>query len=234
MLKFTFFISILLLASHLSFSQQKDSTLNLGNRWTNHLHLSASFAKQNYVSEIAFFRNYAFGKSQKFKIGAGLRLNSYWGRNEKQFTSAPANLAKKQALEDTLQISNPSINSLNISILASYQLIPKLSLCFNIDLFGLSFGAKQNGIFYSSDLLGGKVEVESSPTSFNLLLVDIYDIGSLNSQFLIQYQIQPKLGFKLGFSHYFSEYKTTEIFTQNNDRFRQIFNMAVFGIVKTF
>src|SRR5215212_1029959 len=63
----------------------------------------------------------------------------------------------------------------------------------------------------------------ASRTSFNLLLVDNHDKGSLNSEFCVRYFVNDKVTMKLIYQHLFSEFITrtkVQQLPEPNDRFR--------------
>lgn len=180
---------------------------------------------------IDFFHLWKLGKQKKFEVGLGGRLTSVFGSNQ-YFSSAPPDLARNNNYVDSVFLGSVQINALNIALGFGYSLSPKLSVGFNIDAIGVSFGSTQQGA-YVKDLQ--RTNTAASPTVFNVLLVDVNDRGTLNSEFYARYQLSEKWLLKIGLQHLFTEYTTDTKIQQSpivNDRFRRIVNMFSVGITK--
>lgn len=184
------------------------------------------------VSPSASFQQlYGIGKSNRFKIGWGVRLNTFFS-GQQYYLTAPAKLTSgSQSIValftenilsniDTLQLTKTAVGSLNSTITLQYS-FPKLDVGFNIDAFGISFGGKQSGKFVASESksLNGSLQ-SAKPTSFNLLLISDSDIGSLNSELYARYWFNKRFAIRGGASFQFLEYKTERLLTFENDRFR--------------
>lgn len=185
--------------------------------WTD---LSFRWGKDQWGGGLSVWGSHGFGQNKRFSIALGIRHSTQFGKNI-QFTTAPAQYAGKAEKEDTLVLPNSSISALNLAIGFQYQLFSKVSLGFNIDLAGISFGPTRKGTLTAASI---PYETQSAPTSTNVLLVAANDIGTLNSEFYLQYQISDKWSAKGGFSHLFTELKTDKQYvpTVENDRFRNI------------
>ena len=187
----------------------------------------------NSEGNLALAMNYEFGlgKKKKMIIGIGGRFTSYFGKNQ-YYVTAPAELTTGstglgvifmeniEANMDTFLIKSAQVNSLNLVFSLGYNLSEKLSLRFNIDVIGFSFGKSISGNYIN----GSQGSIESaSPTPFNLLLTSDNDHGSLNSELFVRYFLNSKWGLKGGAQFLFTEYTTdTEVqqFPMANDRFR--------------
>lgn len=185
---------------------------------------------------------YGVGKSKRFKIGWGVRLTSFFGKNLDYYT-APAKLTSGEVgpqvlfVEnilsniDTLQLTKTQTNALNLDIHLQYS-FRKLDIGFNIDAIGVTFGAQQSGQFIAKSTgskLNGTTQT-AKPTSFNLLLVSDNDLGSLNSELYGRYWLKDNIGLRFGASFQFTEYTTTQKLTFENDRFRNKALMPFVGI----
>lgn len=182
---------------------------------------------------IDFFHLWKLGKQKKFEVGLGGRLTSVFGSNQ-YFSSAPPDLARNNNYVDSVFLGSVQINALNIALGFGYSLSSKFSVGFNIDAIGVSFGSTQQGA-YIKDLQ--RTNTAASPTVFNVLLVDVNDRGTLNSEFYARYQVSEKWLLKIGLQHVFTEYSTNaqvQQVPQPNDRFRRIVNMFSLGVTRRF
>ncbi|QOI98181.1 MAG: hypothetical protein HRU69_12110 [Flammeovirgaceae bacterium] len=180
-----------------------------------------------------YFHLWKLGKSKKIEIGLGGRFTSYFGSSQ-YYSSAPASLAEDESKSDSLLLSTPQVNALNLAMNLGYRLSSKIGLGFNIDAIGFSFGAKQNGSYIN----GPQGQATSaSPTSFNILLVGNNDKGSLNSEFYLRYFFKEKLAVKVAFQFLFTEFTTdtpVQQLPEPNDRFRNKSSLFSVGITKQF
>jgi len=119
-----------------------------------------------------------------------------------------------------------------------YDITKKLSLSFDIDVVGLSFGSEND---YKSFGRGKALQAQgqllpnqsvvSSPTTLNVLLVGDNDIGSLNSTLSLSYDVTIRLGIDLGAGLVFTEHTTNDkIGYDGNDRFRNKNMMGYLGV----
>ncbi len=207
---------------------------------------SAAFGTSEFSTALAYQHLWKLGKKQKFGIGAGIRLTNYFGTN-KYYTTAPAKLTSGKtgpgvffaedipANIDSVLFKKSQANALNLSINFDYNIYKKISLGFNIDAIGFTFGGKQSGSYLGNN--GSGVATTAKPTTFNLLLVSDNDLGSLNSEFYARYKFNEKWGAKAGFQFLFTEYTTiTKVQTtpggQKNDRFRNKSSAISFGVTR--
>lgn len=237
------FITIFVTFSAFSQSVKKDS---LTRRAINYVDFSAGFSRNQALISSSFSHNWGIGKKQKLQLGIGARITNSFGTDQ-YFTTANAQLTSGKtgpgvlfaddipANVDSFFIGKPQINSLNISFNAVYAFTKKLSVGFNIDLIGFSFGASKTGTYINN----GKTSlVGAKPTSFNLLLISDNDKGSLNSEFFARYKLNSKWSLRGGAAFLFNEYTTNTAVQQlngiSNDRFRTKTLNAMVGISYQF
>jgi hypothetical protein len=189
---------------------------------------------------VQYARLWGLTKSNKLSAGIGLRLTSYLGANQYYITApaeitsgsnSPFILFKENIIEniDSLLVESPQVTCLNVSINIHYQFSEKFRAGFNIDGVGFSFGGKKQGNYINGS--SGAI-TNGKPTSFNVLLISDNDLGSLNSELFVRYQLSNKLGLKLGASFLFTEYTTNtpvQTFPEDNDRFRRKSLMLALG-----
>jgi hypothetical protein len=197
---------------------------------------------KQFTAALSWAHLHSFGKKKRLKAGYGIRFTSYAGKNQ-DFITAPARLTSRQTGPqvlfsktyneslDTVSFSTAQVNMLNLVIHLEYALHRKIDFGFNIDAFGLSFGARQQGRLRSS-IKPAQLSIEQSgkPTTLNALLVSDNDIGSLNSELYIRYWINATTAVKAGYGFLFAEYTTDNKLIFDNDRFRNKVSLAVVGI----
>jgi hypothetical protein len=209
---------------------------------------TVAFGSKQFSTALGYQYLWKLGKKQHFQIGGGARFTSNFGSNL-YYTTAPAKLTSgktgpsvlfadnlKQNIDSVL-FKNPQVNALNISVNFAYNVYKKITVGFNIDAIGFSFGGSQNGSYLGNN--GTGAATSAKPTAFNILLVSDNDKGSLNSEFYAQYKFDNKWGAKLGFQFLFTEYTTsTKVQTtpdgQKNDRFRNKAAGISFGVTRNF
>ena len=207
-----------------------------------------AFGSAELSSSLNYQHLWLLGKKKKIGIGTGVRFTNYFGRNN-YYTTAPAKLTSGKTGPgvlfatdipgniDSVLLKKSQVNALNLSINFIYKASKKISVGFNIDAIGFTFGSKQNGIYYANNGVGGATQAK--PSGLNLLLVSDNDKGSLNSELYLQYQFNKKWGFKLGFQYLFTEYTTlTKVQTtpsgEKNDRFRYKSSSISIGLTYKF
>jgi hypothetical protein len=190
---------------------------------------------------VLYGNDWNLGKRKKFSIGIGGRITSYLGRNQ-YYETAPAKITSEAigplvifketiaANVDSFLIESPQVNSLNVFINLRYAFTDKLSVGFNIDALGFSFGGEKSGRYIN----GSEIQTSTAkPTGFNALLISDNDIGSLNSEFYGRYYFNENWALKAAAQFHFTEYTTeTEVqqFPEPNDRFRRKSLMFAIGI----
>ncbi len=232
------------------YAQDSTRSCNCKYKYNNNYDLAFSLGKQEVVGALSWNHLHGIGnKKQRFKIGYGLRLTSYYGYSAGKFyTTAPSKYTSpvqgpttifSKTIEkniDTIAFANPQVNSVNISINLQYSLSKKLELGFNIDAVGFSFAAKQlTSVISSVYDQNQPYLLSATPTKFNLLLTSDNDKGSLNSEFYLRYWLSEHFGIRGGYTFYFSEYTTSQKLTFDSgriqtDRFRQKSGLAMIAI----
>ncbi len=202
------------------------------------------------AAAFSYVHNWKIGKKQKWEIGIGGRLTSYFGTKREYITAGPARLTRSQSIPfliffadqrpenwDTLNVQRPFTTAFNATVNIGYHFNKKWSAGFNIDLIGVTLGRTTNGILTSNGTTRNDSEVK--PTAFNILLTGDHDRGSLNSEFFIGYHFSDKWSLRGVFQYYFSEYKTTNLSQVTSDgtvinRFRNKVNAFGIGISRHF
>jgi len=189
---------------------------------------------------LMFRKNFYLGAKRKLIVSPGIRVG-YANAQSVDYITAPADLTSEEKNVDTVAFGGTAILSTNLAINLGYQVNDKLSLIFDIDIFGLSFGKEQTGTFRpgsnSSNATGANqvwkqpsTGYKASPTSTNLLLVGDRDLGSLSSAFTLNYKVMDALSIKLGAGFLFTEYTTTnKLGVPANDRWRAKSLQGVIG-----
>lgn len=200
-------------------------------------------AGQNQNSAALSYAHYFhMGKSKKFRVGVGARFSSYIANNQNYIT-APAKLTSGKAGPqvifteilnenlDTFSLASAQVNALNLQLVLHYQITQKLGAGFDIDVAGVSFGAKQQGNFESSVWpQANSNAIEAKPTAPNLLLTSDNDWGTLNSEFYVSYQLRDKVSLRAGLQFLFTEYTTSVPLVFDNDRFRNKSSLGFLAI----
>ena len=209
---------LILLATAVFTGFSQSSKLARTNRFVD---LSATIGESQGAVAASYVHNWRLGKKKKWEIGYGARLTSYFGVKT-DFTTAPARLSRTTTFpfiivfaghetknEDTLNVQRPFTNSVNLSTNLGYNFNERWSAGFNIDLIGFTFGRTTSGVLTSNGVT--KTEFAAKPGAFNLLLTGDNDIGSLNSEFFLKYNLNNRWGIKAVYQFLFVEYKTTTI-----------------------
>ncbi|MEZ5046937.1 MAG: hypothetical protein R2831_08090 [Chitinophagaceae bacterium] len=187
-------------------------------------------------------------KQRKMNIGLGIRLTSSFGSSNLNYITAPANLTSgktgpgvffsDQVVEniDTVFLNNTQVNAFNLFLALHYKAYKKWAVEFNIDLIGASFGGNKTATINYGDGIYGTKTTTAKPTSPNVLLISDNDKGSLNSEFMISYQLKDNIKLKAGPVFLFNEYTVenpvsytnTKSTLINTDRYRK--KAFMFGI----
>ena len=216
------FTLILFSISFTSFSQYRVS-------------VGGSFGSEINMITLGFEREFNV-VSKKIHVNPGLRVNVFNG-SSLDFITAPAEYTVNDSEVDTLFMPSVQSNFANLYVRLGYDITEKLSVSFDIDLVGVSFGSEQNdNVFKPGEDLqsantGSSSSVVANPTQINALLVGDNDLGSLNSTFMITYNLTKRLGIDAGLTYVFTEYTTDlSIGYDGNDRFRNKSAMGYFGV----
>jgi hypothetical protein len=172
-------------------------------------------------------------KNRKLLLGGGLRL-SYISTNSVLYTTAAAKYTGDNKTIDSLWFGAGSHGTANIFVNIGYTIIPKLQVGFNIEALGASFGGKRTGSFADSGAVLTVVH-PAKPTAANVLLVGDNDLGSLVSNFYVQYKVLPNFSARIGSGYQFSEYTTqanSQVISAGvyNNRFRNKAQGFTFGV----
>lgn len=188
------------------------------------------------TAALSINRLHGLWQSRRFRIGYGLRFTSAFGTNT-NYRTAPASLVKGPGGEsvlglfvkniedniDTLRLPKTQANSLNVSLNLEYAISRRVNVGFNIDVIGFTFGPNQAGTFLANSpvrsSLSGTVQ-DAKLTSFNILLGDQSDRGSLNSEGYVRYRFSDRISLRGGIRFIVHEYTTQRKLTFENDRFR--------------
>jgi hypothetical protein len=210
---------------------------------------SATIGESQQTLAASYNYNWRLGKSRKFELGVGVRNTAYFGV-KKEFWTAPAKLSRTNTTPfliffagqktenwDTLTVQRAFTNSLNINVNLGYNISQKLYVGFNIDAIGFTLGRTTSGILTGNGIT--RTEPAAKPAAFNLLLTGDHDLGSLNSEFHLNYNFNKNWSIKGIYQFMFVEYKTTTIEQTTpdgtkNDRFRNKANNLGLGIVYNF
>lgn len=174
--------------------------------------------------------------SDKFHINPGVRLSVFNGE-DLDYITAPAKYTVNDDQVDTINFGTVQNNFANLYVRIGYDITPKFSVSFDIDVVGVSFGSEQDNTEYfpgkaSSDAAIPSVsDVNASPTTLNLLLIGDNDLGSLNSTLSLTYNATKRFGIDLGAGLVFTEYTTDNMIGYDgNDRFRNKNMMGYLGV----
>jgi hypothetical protein len=236
-------IILLVLISN-AVSAQERNELQRMNRFVD---FTATIGASQQTLAASYVHNWRLGKKRKFELGLGLRNTAYFGV-KKDFWTAPADVARGSSVPfvvvvssqetqnwDTLTVQRPLTNSLNISANFGYHINKKLYAGFNIDLIGFTVGRTSSAIFTSNGTT--TTEPEAKPVPFNLLLTGDLDLGSLNSEFFLSYNLNDHWSVKGIYQFMFVEYKTTNVkqtVPKEVDRFRNKANNGGIGVAYHF
>jgi hypothetical protein len=222
--------------------------------------LSYSFTNMTSmgINAPAISGTYLFSMSKKrdthFKIGLGARLTHIRGGFCKSYITAPAILTSGktgpavffaeqiEANIDTISLDRTRATAVNLLGALNYRINSKLSVEFNIDLVGFSFGAAQKAYLRNALGIDNVNSFDNAkPTSTNATLISDNDRGNLNSEFAISYKINSNWKAKLGAGFLFTEYSLEKPNYTNlsgtsvaNDRFRNKSLGFSYGVIYNF
>lgn len=210
---------------------------------------STAFSSNQATASIGYQYHWQLGKKKHWEIGLGLRNTTAFS-SKNDYITAPARLARSSTVPflvvvsdqvsqnwDTLAVQRPFVNMLNAMTEIKYHFNNKLSVGFNIDLIGVSFGSSSSSILTTNSV--SKSETNTKPSNFNLLLTGDLDKGSLNSEFFVNYQVSKKWGIRLVYQYLFTEYTTKNIYQTapdgtSNYEFRNKANNLGIGLSYNF
>ena len=211
--------------------------------------LAVTFGQSENSIAAAYVHNWTLGKKHRLELGAGLRTTSYFGV-KRNYITAPARLARSSTIPfvivlaaqeeqnfDTLTVQRPLTFSTNLTFNAGYHFNSKWYGGLNIDVIGFTIGRTTSALLTSEGTT--TLESKAQPAAFNLLLTGDNDLGSLNSEFFLRYNLSTHWGIRGVYQFLFSEYKTSspDIYQVAPDgtkvnRFRNKVN--AFGLALTY
>lgn len=215
-----------------------------GYKYNNYFTLSGMAGSDIYGGSVAWSHFHNVGKKRKnLKLGYGIRIHALFGVN-RRFVTAPAKLtrnvtgplavfAEKQKNNyDTIFISRPQTNAINVFFTIQYTFKQRWDLGFILDLVGMSFGPKQVSIYTSSKNPPGMYAQAQSayPSGFNLLLLGDNNLGTISTDLFLRFWITNQWAV-IGSAHYmYNEYMTVNTLRLDNDRFRNQFFSGSLGV----
>jgi hypothetical protein len=217
---------------------------------TKSIDFAATFGSKQTTFATSFLYDMKVGKKKKFTIGFGGRFTTVNGNNIQYTTAAPAKLIRENTIPflilfsnqklqniDTLTVGSSGTMAINTFVNFGYDISKKLSIGFNIDVIGFTFGKKSSAILVTNGVPVN--EPVAKPSTFNLLLTGENDFGTLNSEFYVKYRFNNKWAAKAILQHLFTEYSTTTIKQTapdgtKVDRFRNIADNVGIGVSYTF
>ena len=211
--------------------------------------LAVTFGESENSIAASYIHNWSLGKKHRWELGAGIRTTSYFGV-KRNYITAPARLARSTTIPfvivlaaqeeqnfDTLTVQRPLTFSTNLTFNAGYHFSPKWYGGLNIDVIGFTVGRTTSALLASDGAT--TLESKAKPAAFNLLLTGDNDLGSLNSEFYLRYNLSTHWGIRGVYQFLFSEYKTSspDIYQVAPDgtkvtRFRNKVN--AFGVALTY
>lgn len=206
-----------------------------------HADLTYSFGKNSSTVSGHVVKNFKLLKSEKLHLGVGAR-GGYFQGIDVPYLTAPAKHTKSDDGIDTLIVSKPIIMCVNVSLNASYHFTPQLSVGFNVDAIGFTFGKKRDSYFYPSlasqneEPPRNKLYNEKVRTSTNnFLLIGNNNRGTLYSEAFVRYRYQERYSLKVGYSFITTEYASKNRIGHNgNYRFRNTSGQILIGIGYSF
>lgn len=207
----------------------------------NYLNVDFGVASYRGSLSVSVLHNWRLGARQKMGVGLGGRFTSFLGANQ-YYITAPAALTsgstgpfvifKENIPEniDSLLVKSPQVNALNLMINLDYQISRKITVGFNIDAIGFSFGGSKQANFMSE---ATGMNTTADPTPFNVLLISDNDQGTLNSELYLTYSLSDAWAIKTSAQFLFTEYTTitkVQAYPEENDRFRNKSLMFSVGI----
>ncbi|MDA1082300.1 MAG: hypothetical protein O2973_11630 [Gemmatimonadetes bacterium] len=177
--------------------------------------LSASASRSTYV-----------GTSGRFMFGLAARTTAVVTSGIELTPVDPLGFATPV---DVLSVSGSGV-TLNIGITTGLELTNRLSVGFNLDLFGFSVGSGSTGSYYPTP--GSAAEqLTSKIASPNLFLGGDGDRGVLNSEFFLAWTLNDRFALRGGLSHQAVEFKVNpETIDSGTPRFRKFANLVFVGL----
>jgi hypothetical protein len=216
---------------------------NPSRRSAEYIDASAGIGQYRGALSVDYGKSWFLGRSKKFGIGLGIRYTGFAGVNL-YYITAPAKLTSESTSPliffkennvknlDSLLVKSPQAHALNLMINLSYLVSERVTIGFNIDVFGASFGARKKANYING--AEGK-NTTAKPTPLNILLISDNDRGTLNSELYVKYFFNDRWGAKLGGQFLFTEYTTkikVQQYPEENDRFRNKALLLSVGVTR--
>ena len=192
------------------------------------IHLTAGFEPSALSGSVGWVPHWTLGKSDRFRLGAGLRLSYFQGKALRLETAEYDAISRNET--SIVSDVSPQILALNATISAQYYPLDWLSFGFNLDLIGQSFGPDGDAS-YAEDGFAAKQSLH--PTRTNLFLVALRDIGTLNSEFYVATPLNDRWSVRLGLSHFFAEMTSEVPLKHGGERFRTIRDLVFISVAHT-
>lgn len=162
--------------------------------------------------------NHLYEWLPRVSAGLGARLSTFTGAGHHRYTTAPKGLRDAGRIRE-LRVHEPLVTSLNLQLVATIRLLPRVEAGLDLDLAGVSFGPGRRALSGSPDpRFGGVQEVE--PSRLNAFLWAARDRGSLDSEFFLAWWATDRVVVRAGVSHHVTEYRTDRALDDGNRRFR--------------
>lgn len=203
---------------------------------------TAAAGERKFSGSVAYRYQWNLGKKQRFSIGVGGRVTTFWG-TDLYYESAPAQITSGKtgatviftetitANIDSVQLGSSSLAAINAMISLAYRPSTRWEIGFNIDAIGFTLGGEKSGRYINGTQTASTT---ASPTRFNALFTSDNDLGTLNSELWLAYGISENTYLKIGYQFLFTEYTTaTEVqtFPEPNDRFRNKGSLIALGVI---
>lgn len=176
-----------------------DSTKKCVRAWkeNHHIDLSTAIGDEVLVSSLQWDKLFPIALKKRIKVGFGVRMNvaNYW---DKSFFTAPPQRVNNTF--DTLVMAHQTVYFFNLQFLAEVALLKWWDVGMNIDLVGVSWGARTPAVYYSKSAGFNGTQETVLPENLNLMLFGNNDFGNLNSQFYFRFWPSDKVFIKAGMS----------------------------------
>lgn len=185
-------------------------------RENHHIDLSTAIGEGVLVSSLQWDKLFPIALKKRIKIGFGTRMNiaNYW---DKSFYTAPPQRINNSF--DTLTMAHQTVFFFNLQFLAEVALLKWWDVGMNIDLVGISWGARTIGNYYSTASGYSGTSQTALPENLNLMLFGNNDFGNLNSQFYFRFWPSDKVFVKAGMSLATFTILTDAALNNGNSRF---------------
>ncbi len=135
-----------------------------------------------------------FDHAGRVRLGLGLRASAFGGDRVDYDNrgTVEGNLAESLPID-------PSVYALNFAVSGEVDLVSRLALGANLDVFGVATGPTRR-----TGALEAKVQ------SGSYFRFGTSDRGALNSEYFALIRVTPRVAIRAGFSHYVTDYRVTD------------------------